>query len=446
MHNNLTKGSVGQQLYSMTVPMVWGILSIMSMNIVDTFYVGQLGTDPLAAMGFTFPIVSILLSLAFGVGIGTSSVIARAIGSEQKDQVKSYTTQSLFIALGIAGSFAWFGYHYMDPIFKLLGAPDHLMPLIHQFMDVWFLGSFVVVVPMVGNSAIRAAGNTKIPGLVMITVAIINILLDPLLIFGLWGFPRMELAGAALATVISYSVALVMGLYFLGYRLRFLAWKACYAQIWSSWKAILRIAIPATGTNLIAPASVALTTWMVARYSPEAVAGFGVASRIESICIVVIMGLSSIMGPFVGQNWGAQRKDRVASALNLSFRFVTFWGLGITVLLWLLADRIVLLFSDDPLVIASATQYLYMVPITYLFLGIIMVSSSASNGMGNPHPSLIMSFLRLIGLYIPLALGLSYMLDLSGIYLAGALANALVGIGAWHWTARFRKHTQDFNG
>jgi len=446
MQQDLTEGDVGRQLYTMTVPMVWGILSIMSMNIVDTFYVGQLGTDPLAAMGFTFPIVSILLSLAFGVGIGTSSVIARAIGSQQPDQVKSYATQSLFIALGIAGVFALLGYHYMDPIFAILGAPDSLMPLIHQFMDVWFMGSFVVVIPMVGNSSIRAAGNTKIPSLVMITVAIVNILLDPLLIFGLFGFPRMELAGAATATVISYSIALVMGLYFLGYRLGFLSWRACFTKVWQSWKAILRIALPATGTNLIAPASVALTTWMVSRYSPEAVAGFGVASRIESICIVVIMGLSSIMGPFVGQNWGARKTERVATALNLSFRFVTLWGLGVSIMLWVLAEPVVTLFSEDPEVIASATRYLHLVPVTYLFLGLIMVTSSSSNGMGNPHPSLIMSFLRLLGLYIPLALGLSYILDLSGIYLAAALSNALVGLGAWYWSSRFRRIQQEHYG
>ena len=215
LKKDLTDGDVGNHLYDMTVPMIWGILSIMSMNIVDTFYVGQLGTEPLAAMSFTIPIVSILLSLAFGVGIGASSVIARALGAQQHDMVQSYATHSIIIALFIAVAFALLGYHYMDPIFRALGAPAHLFPLIHDFMDIWFLGSFVVVVPMVGNSALRASGNTRVPGLIMMSVAVVNIILDPLLIFGLFGLPRMELAGAALATVISYSIALVIWLYFL---------------------------------------------------------------------------------------------------------------------------------------------------------------------------------------------------------------------------------------
>jgi len=409
----------------------------MSMNIVDTFYVGQLGTAPLAAMGFTIPITAILLSLAFGVGIGASSVIARAIGAQEIEQVRSYASHSIVIALCIAATFAYFGYRYMDTIFTWLGAPPSLFPLIHDFMDIWFLGSFVVVVPMVGNSALRAAGNTKIPSLIMIAVAIVNIVLDPILIFGLLGMPRMELAGAALATVISYSIALIIGLYFLSYKLKFVSFSALGRQVTQSWKAILRIAIPATGTNLIAPLSVALTTWLVASHGPEAVAGFGVATRIESICIVVIMALSSIMGPFVGQNWGAERRDRVALALNHSYRFILFWCLGISLLLWVSGQWLVGWFADDAQVLASATLYLWLVPISYLFLGVIMTTSSAANGTGDPKPSLVMSFLRLIGLYLPLAFVLNSAFDLTGLYLATALANIIVGLGALRWS---RKH------
>jgi putative MATE family efflux protein len=436
---NLTQGNISQQLYSMTLPMIGGIFAIMSMNIVDTYYVGQLGTDELAAMSFTMPVIAILLSLAFGIGIGTSSVIARAIGANKPKLVQSYCTQAIIIAIIIAIIFAICGYHWMDEIFTLLGAPKHLFAYIHQFMDIWFLASFVVVVPMVGNSAIRASGNTKLPSLVMISVAIVNMILDPILIFGLFGFPRLELAGAAIATITSYSIALLIGLYFLVFKFKFVTIQSCYTQVIASWKAILRIAIPAIGTNLIAPISIAITTWFVAKYDPESVAGFGVASRIESIFLVVIMGLSSIMGPFVGQNWGAKKHERVFTALSICFKFVSIWGLTITAALWLLAEPLANLFSNDPLVIASATTYLQIVPISYLFLGIIMVTSSAANGMGLPTPSLIMSFTRLIVLFIPLAISLGSLFNLSGIYLASTLSNLLVGIGAFFWYKHLKK-------
>ncbi len=436
---DLTQGDVARHLTTMTLPMIGGILSIMSMNIVDTFYVAQLGTPPLAAMGFTIPVVSILLSLAFGVGIGASSVIARAIGAGEIERVKSYTTQSIFIALFIAAGFALGGYHSMDWFFPLLGAPPELMPLIKEFMSVWFLGSFVVVIPMVGNSALRATGNTRVPGLIMFVVALINIVLDPILIFGCLGAPRMELAGAALSTVISYAVAVAMGLYYLGVRLNMFSWQACYQNLWSSWHAILRISIPSVGSNLIVPLSTALTTSFVAAYSAEAVAGYGVASRIESLFLVLLMGLSSIMGPFVGQNWGAQQRARVAEALNKSFRFCLFWGGVVTLLLWFAADLIIALFSDDPAVIHSAGSYLHLVPVSYFFLGVIMIGASAGNGMGDPRPALLMSFLRLIGLYVPLALLLPQWLGVEGVFLAIALANILVGIGALRWSQQYRR-------
>ena len=418
--------------------MIGGILSIMSMNIVDMYYIAKLGTAPLTAMSFTMPVVAVLLSLAFGIGIGASSVISRAIGSKQHILVQAYTTNALIIALVVAIIFAMCGYIWMDAIFLKLGAPIELMPQIHEFMDIWFLGSFVVVIPMVGNSAIRAAGNTMLPGLVMLSVAVVNLILDPILIFGLLGFPELGLAGAAIATVVSYGFALVFGLYILIYKFNFISLSACINRFVESWKAILRIALPATSTNLIAPLSVAVTTWFVAKYSPEAVAGFGVASRIESIFLVIIMGLSSIMGPFVGQNWGAKKYDRVFYSIDLSLKFIVYWGLITTALLWLFSEELTSLFSEDPLVINSASHYLTILPISYLFLGAIMLTSSAANGMGSPLPSLIMSFMRLIGLYIPFIFILLESMDVSGIYLAAALANICVGIGAYLWYRRIK--------
>ena len=419
--------------------MIAGILSIMSMNIVDTFYIAQLGTQPLAAMSFTMPVVAILLSLAFGIGIGASSVISRAIGAKQQILVQAYTTNALIIGLVVALVFAVSGYLWMNEIFSLLGAPAHLMPEIHQFMDIWFLGSFVVVIPMVGNSAIRAAGNTKLPSMVMLSVAIVNMILDPILIFGLLGFPAMGLEGAALATVISYAIALVIGLYLLIYKFNFLSIHACVSRMYASWIAILRIALPATGTNLIAPLSVGLTTWFVAKYSPEAVAGFGVASRIESLFLVVIMGLSSIMGPFVGQNWGAKNYNRAFQGISISLTFIVYWGILTTLLLWFFSESIASLFSDDPQVILSAAYYLKILPLSYLFLGAIMVVSSAANGMGSALPSLIMSFARLIGLYLPLIFIFTAFLSISGIYLAAAVSNILVGLGAFIWYKRIQR-------
>ena len=433
---DLTQGKVSSLLINQSLPMVWGILAIISMNLADAYFVGQLGSDELAAMGFTFPIVMIMSSMAFGIGIGSSSLIARAIGSKHQEEVRGYTTSSILIALSIAIILAIIGILTIDPVFRLLGAPNSILPLIHDYMFIWYMGSFLIVVPMVGNSAIRAAGNTKLPSYVMITVAVVNVILDPIFIFGWFGFPAMELKGAALATIISSSIALIVGLYILKVKLNFLAIEHCHKRIWERWRAILRLSIPAAASNLISPISIAVTTWLVAQYSSEAVAGYGIAARIESFILIVLMALSAVLSPFAGQNWGANRFDRLGQAVKLSFKFSWIWGLGVTTVLWLSADYLLAAFTDNAVAIDSAKSYLMIVSITFSFLGMIMMTSSVANGIGNPIPALVFTVSRLLILYLPLVWLLSHYLGLQGIYLATAMANVIVGVGAWYWSSR----------
>lgn len=436
LKQDLTVGDERTHLINQTIPMIWGIFAILGMNLADTFFVGQLGTDQLAAMGFTFPVVMIMSSLAFGIGTGASSVMARAIGSKQDDRVRSYSTQSLILALIVAILFAITGLLTVDPLFRLLGAPERLLPLVHDYMDIWYLGCFLVVVPMVGNAGIRAAGNSKLPSYVMFSVAIVNLILDPIFIFGWFGFPRMELQGAALATIIAYSVSFIAALYVLRVKLNFLTWDACQQRVWASWRDILRIGIPASATNLISPVSIAITTWMVAQYGSEAVAGYGVASRIETFSLIVLMALSVMLAPFAGQNWGAGKVERLQRALSLSFRFSWIWGIAMAVLLWLGAEWLTGWFTEDAVAVDSAVSYLRIVPVTFALLGIVMMVSSVANGVGEPVPALVMTLTRLVLIYLPLAWLLSRWLGVDGIYLATAAANTLVGAGAWWWSIR----------
>jgi len=434
--SDLTQGNVSRLLIGQALPMIWGIFAVISMNLADTYFVGQLGTDELAAMGFTFPIVMIMSSVAFGIGIGASSLISRAIGSNRQEEVRGYTTSSILIALGIAIILAIIGVLTIDPVFRLLGAPDSILPLTHDYMNIWYLGSFLIVVPMVGNSAIRAAGNTKLPSYIMIGIAVVNVILDPIFIFGWFGLPAMALKGAALATIISFSMAFLASIYILKFKLNFLAIEHCYHKIWPRWKAILRLAIPAAASNLISPLSIAITTWLVASYSSDAVAGFGIAARIESFMLIVLMALSAVLTPFSGQNWGANRFDRLQQAVKLSYRFSWIWGIGVAAVLWLTADYLLGAFTDNEAALASAKSYLMIVSITFSFLGIVMMTSSVANGIGNPIPALIFTFSRLLVLYLPLVWVLSNYYGLQGIYIATAASNLIVGVAAWYWSSK----------
>ncbi|MGK7873953.1 MAG: MATE family efflux transporter [Xenococcaceae cyanobacterium] len=438
MKAQLTEGTIGIELIRLSLPTVWGVFSILAFSLADTYFVAQLGTRELAAISFTFPVVTILGSVAMGLGTGTSSVIARTIGAGNRWQVQRLTTDSLLLSLLIVALLASLGLATIDPLFAALGAGPELLPLIRDYMDIWYLGMVFLVVPLVGNNAIRASGNTVVPSLIMTLAAAANILLDPLFIFG-WGpFPALGIEGAAVATTLARAGTLVASLAFLHFRERLLLFSLPSLKgMATSCRRLLSVGLPAAATNLISPLSVGLVTSLLARYGAEAVAGFCLASRLEALALIAPLSLSASIAPFVGQNWGAQQYGRVKRALSLSFWFCLGWGALVAVLLGGAAPEIASWFDSDPAVVASAAAYLTIVPMSYGALGIVFASSSSFNALGKPLSALGMSLSRLLLLYIPLAYLGSQLFGLPGIFGASCLSNLAVGLGAWLWHSRW---------
>jgi len=304
-------------------------------------------------------------------------------------------------------------------------------------MQIWYFGITFLVIPMIGNSAIRAAGDTFIPSLIMIFSAGINIVLDPLLIFGIWFFPELGLAGAALATLIARAMTLVASLSVLKFNKQMLSSRfPNWQETFSCWRDILYVGLPAAGSTMITPISVGIITSLLAVYGSVTVAGFGVASRIESFALIVLFALGASISTFVGQNWGAEKYGRVVKALEQSYLFCLAWGALLTVLLAAVAGYIVPLFNDNQEVIAIAKTYLWIVPISYGAGGIIQVANSTFNALGNPMPSVIITGLRMIIFYIPLAYVASIWLDAIGVFIAATISSILAGIIAYFWSRK----------
>ncbi len=434
MKRQLTEGSIGPLLLKLTLPMIWGVFAVIGFNIVDTYFVGQLGTKELAAMSFTFPVVTLLGSVSMGLGTGAASVISRAIGEGDLYKVKRLTTDSLILSLLVVGILVVLGLTTIDPIFTALGAKAEILPLIRQYMEIWYLGVIFIVVPMVGNSAIRAAGNTFIPSVVMTVAGIVNAVLDPMLIFGVGAIPAMGLQGAALATVIGRATTLVASLFFLHYREQMISWELpSFKVILRNWQNILYIGIPATGTNMITPISITFITSLMASYGTATVAGFGVASKVEMFSIIVPIALSASFAPFVGQNWGAKKYDRLHLGLRLGFQFSLFWGAMVAIALSIGGSWVASIFDKDPEVVEVAAKYLLIVPISYGAAGIILISSVTFNALGKPLPSMVMTITRMLFLYVPLAYFGSWLFGINGVFAAACFANFAVGIGAYLW-------------
>ena len=438
MKSKLIEGQVSTQLLKLSLPMVWGILSILAFSLADTYFVAQLGTKELAAISFTFPVVMVLSSIAMGLGTGISSVVARVIGKGDRQRVQRLTTDSLLLSLLIVSIFSTLGLNTINPLFASLGAQPDLLPLIGDYMSIWYLGMVFLVVPLIGNSALRACGNTLVPSMIMTLAAAINILLDPLFIFG-WGpIPALGLKGAAIASLLSRTGTLAASLAFLHFQERMLIFQLPRWQtLRQSWQSVMAVGLPAAATNMISPLSVSFATSLIAQYGTEAVAGFGLASRLEALALIIPIALSASIGPFVGQNWGAQLYSRVKRSLRLSFFFCLGWGGLVAVVLATMAPEIAAWFDSDPEVVKNASIYLTLVPISYGALGIVFTTSSALNGLGKPMVALGMSLFRLLLLYIPLAYLGSQLFGIFGIFGAACLSNGIVGFWAWFWHSRW---------
>lgn len=430
---NLLEDPVAPTLKNMTVPMIYGMILLMTFNLVDTFFVGLLGTQPLAAISFTFPITFTVISLTIGLGIGTSAVIAKALGKGDKESAKNLATGALYLTAIIVGVLAVIGYLLIDYIFLLLGASEALLPLIHQYMDIWFLGCICLIGPMIGNAALRASGDTKTPSLIMGSAGLINAILDPIFIFGFGPVPAMGIQGAAIATSVSWIFGLGYVLYILGVKRGLIhTHLISLKELFHSARGILHIGLPAAGANMLTPIASAVLTAIVARYGESAVAAFGVGTRLESIACLVVLALSMTLPPFISQNFGAGNMKRVAEGYKVSIKFVLVWQVFIYLILVLAAPLIAQAFSKEQAVADIITLFIWILPLGYGLQGIIILTNSSFNALHKPMVALALSIVRLFVCYVPLAYVGSLWFGLQGFFVGALLGNVLMAMISYH--------------
>ena len=439
---NLTEGDLKKQLVALTWPMLLGMMGMVIFNLVDTFFVGQLGVHELAAMSFSFPVVMFLNSLSQGVGIGTSSLISRNIIHTERHQVKMMASRAILLGVIIVLIFVVAGILTIRPVFRSLGAENEVLGLVEDYMRIWYIGVPFVVIPMIGNNIVRATGDTFTPGMIMVVIAVVNGILDPFLIFGIGPFPEMGIKGAALATVLARAMGLIAILVIL-IKENLLSVKfGQLKEIFRTWRQVLYIAGPTSLTMLITPLSIGFITRILSSYGKEAVAAFGVASRVEMFALMLIMALGSVMLIFVGQNLSKHKFDRIRSALKLSMRFSLIWGVLVYILLLFLGYSIASAFTDDRLVMGIAKNYFLIIGASYGFQGLAVLSASTFNGLNKPIPSAFFSVLRMLILYVPLAWIGSHFFKINGVFWAGFIANITVGVLSYTYLYRIVNKVQ----
>jgi len=440
---DLTTGPVGAHLRRQATPFAVGLIALISFDAVDLFFVSRLGDAPLAAISFTFPVVWLLSSIIIGFEAGAASCISRAVGHNDQAMARRQTTDTAALAGLVSLSLCMIGLMSIEPLFRMLGANDDLLPLIDDYMGIWFFAEPAAAVMWTCLAAVRARGNTLLEGKIITIASVINAILDPIFIFGWFGFPRMEIAGAALATLVANAIMLVCTLGWLHFRLRVFATPFTkFANILDSWRRMLHVGLPAMATNAIVPIANGIIVAMIAGFGIDAVAGFGIAMRVEPIFLIAFYALSAVTSPFMGQNFAAQRYDRVAEARVLIGRFCLLFGLVLAAVLAVAAVPVASVFSKTEVIRNVAAEYLWIMAISYGGYGLVMATCAAFNGIGNPGPGLVISATRVVVLFLPLAYVGKLLIGLHGIFIASAVSNIAVAIMGFAWLGRRIRQTR----
>jgi len=428
----LTDGPITPILVNMTIPMIVGMVMMFSFSLVDTFFISMLGTEALSAISFTFPVTFTIMSLAIGLSIGTSAVVAKYIGRGEIEKAKQASTVTNYVAIVLSALLAGLGYIFTDEIFTALGAGPNLLPLIHEYMDIWMPCSVLLVAIICGNSVLRANGDTRTPSMLMAGSGLINAVVTPIMVFGFGPVPAMGIAGAAWATLISWGAGVAFLFYYLAIRHELIYKGLPSGPVFkSSALEMLKIGIPASGSNMLTPIAAGVMTAIVASYGETAVAAFGVGTRLESIACLVILALSSTLPPFVSQNLGAGRIDRIEEACRLSMRFVLSWQLLIYVVMALGAGLIAAVFTRDSHVADIIKLYLWIMPLSYGMQGVIILCNSALNAMHKPMIALYLSIARFFLFIVPMAWIGSEIAGLQGFFIGAFGGNMLMALISW---------------
>ena len=379
--------------------------------LADLFWVGRLGKEAIAAVGVAGNLNMIVLALTQMLGVGTTALIAQATGRKDQAHAELVFNQSWVMAIWIALGLGILGFLSINSYTKAVSADAETAALAKSYL-YWFLPALMLQFPFVSiGSALRATGIVQAPVVFQVLSVVLNMVLAPFLIFGIGPFPRLGVAGAALATFIAILFGSVLVIWYFEtkyhyLRFRFSEWRAQF----KIWAAMLRIGVPAGAEFVLLFVYILIVYVIIRNFGPAAQAGFGVGARVMQALFLPVVALSFAVSPVIGQNFGGRKADRVRNAVKSGIGIAAGLMLVLAIVTWLMPHMMIQVFSKDPAVIEFGSDYLRIVAFNFVAAGIVFTSSSMFQGLGNTVPPLLSSASRLFIFALP-ALSLSYRPD-----------------------------------
>jgi putative MATE family efflux protein len=436
---DLTRGSLHRAIWYLAPPMMLetGILNVA--QVLDTYWVAQLGSAALAAVTISITIRWVLNSLANGLGIGGMAVVARRIGAKDPAAAAHATWQTILLGSMVSLVLMALGLALARPLLTVLGADAEVLPLGMSYLRISFVGLFTLLLTFAINSMLRGAGDARLAMSVLFLVTVVTVASEPLLIFG-WGpLPALGVAGSALATVLGYGTGLLLQFAFLlsgrariGINVRDL--RPDFRLMWQ----IVRIALPSTVQMTLRSSSRLTIVGLVGVYGTFSVAGFGVGNRLLLIALIPCFGLGNAAGTLVGQNLGAKQPERAERSAWWVSAYSAGYMAVVATALFLAAPSLIALFDPTPEVVAHGVDFARIVSLSMIFSAVGVVLARGFDGAGNTVPAMTINLMTLWGLEVPIAFVLSRwtQLGVTGVWWGRAVANVANGVVFALWFRR----------
>ena len=402
---DLTKGNMSRQLWSLAWPMMLSVFFYTLYNLVDAFWVSKLSPEAIAAVSISQITLFLMISLGFGITVGSGVIMSMHIGAKDIKGAERVLGQS-FVLASIAGVvFTALALLFANPLLIASGASGAIFPLAQDYFVITAAGSILFFLLITIMFSFNAQGDTFTLTKLFAISTLINLVLDPILIFGWLGFPALGIGGAAIATVISQAVFIVIALYSLSSPHRFVRFHFSNLSFqWVSVKKVLNIGIPAALTQVVSPLGTAILTFLVSKSFFEAGAvAFSLGFRVEFFAFLPAIGFGFGGMAMIGQNIGAGNKERAREAFTKALQFGVLGATAIGLLVALFANIFIGIFTTEPLITEYARLYMWTVALTYGFLAAMMVEASAFQAIGHSWPGFWIMFLRFMVISIPLA-------------------------------------------
>ncbi|WP_417265227.1 MATE family efflux transporter [Brumimicrobium sp.] len=446
---NLTEGSILSSLINLSVPIILANALQSMYQLIDTFWLGRLGANAVAAVSLSFPILFLILSLGGGLTLAGSVIVAQAKGARNQKNVNYSSSQTVFVIFFLSIFLSVVTFYVAEPLMQLVGAgPEILADSVIYFKYSSF-GFMFLFMFFVFQALMRGIGNVWLPMYIVLGTVLLNLVLDPLFIFGFGSFEGMGVAGAAIASVITQGISAVAGIVILlkgkrGIKIKFSQMKWDFG--WT--KKMFAIGIPSSLEQSARAGAMTMLVVLVTSFGSEVVAAYGIGVRILSLIVIPALGFSIATTTLVGQNIGARQIKRAEQVGDMSAKIAFFGLTGVGMLLFFFAEPITAFFvPNDPQVIKDSALFIKIMAPSFGLLGLQQVLNGVFNGAGFTQVSLLISIFGLWMIRFPVAYLLSNntTLDEVGLWWSFPISNFMAAVVGFiyyktgHWKGMLYK-------